>query len=658
MIFKNLTLHNFGVYSGQQTFDLNTEKGRPIIVIGALNGSGKTTFLTAVQLLLYGQLSPDFKDQNSSYGEYLKNKINRSNSIHDGAAIELEILLSGDSGDQVYRIRRKWFVTKNGKTKEDFFVAIDGKIDEFVTDSWDEHIEGLLPNRIMPLFFFDGEKIEELAQEERASEILDVAVHGLLGLDIVSRLNNDLLVYENRKKKIAASDQGRAEIDTAQQKLDELNQQAKTITQKISSLTGPLLRAQNKLSQAQTKYASEGGESFDRKETLSSEMKDKQSEFDENSKSMISLAEGASPLLLVKELVEEVALQADTEELAKSVDAVIEVMSLHDKKILKKLRKSKVNKTTITSVDKMLADEREKLAATSDNKRILELSPSGSRKIHTLVSDGFSSLESSIQKCTKLATQLNDDLDEHDKAIASIPDKEKILPLLKTINSREKEITDITHQLQKLEEELRLLKWHVEKAEKIVQAKINENVTSVLETEDAARSLKHSELTRDKLDQFKNIILTTKLGDLESLIVSCFNDLTHKTDLIVEAKIDVDTFDIRFKDGKWENILPNDLSAGERQLLATAVLWALSKASKRSIPAIIDTPLGRLDSKHRQTLGANYFPAASHQVILLSTDEEVDEDYIKLIEPWISKKYFVEHDSSRGGSFVREGNYF
>jgi DNA sulfur modification protein DndD len=53
-------------------------------------------------------------------------------------------------------------------------------------------------------------------------------------------------------------------------------------------------------------------------------------------------------------------------------------------------------------------------------------------------------------------------------------------------------------------------------------------------------------------------------------------------------------------------------------------LRGLAKASGRPLPTIIDTPLGRLDSTRRRHLLERYFPVASHQVILLSTDEEID----------------------------------
>ena len=63
------------------------------------------------------------------------------------------------------------------------------------------------------------------------------------------------------------------------------------------------------------------------------------------------------------------------------------------------------------------------------------------------------------------------------------------------------------------------------------------------------------------------------------------------------------------------------------------MLWALGRTSGRPLPVIIDTPLARLDSDHRRLLVENYFPQASHQVILLSTDTEVDQLYFDLLNP-------------------------
>ena len=105
--------------------------------------------------------------------------------------------------------------------------------------------------------------------------------------------------------------------------------------------------------------------------------------------------------------------------------------------------------------------------------------------------------------------------------------------------------------------------------------------------------------------------------------------MVRKDKLITRISLDKDNFNLSLFDENNFEILYHDLSSGERQLLAVSILWALSRVSNQKLPVIIDTPLGRLDSQNRYNLSSNYFHKASHQIILLSTDEEmVDEYYV------------------------------
>jgi len=75
-------------------------------------------------------------------------------------------------------------------------------------------------------------------------------------------------------------------------------------------------------------------------------------------------------------------------------------------------------------------------------------------------------------------------------------------------------------------------------------------------------------------------------------------------------------------------------------------------------PIVIDTPLGRLDSDHRANLVQNYFPYISHQVILFSTDTEVDQEYFEALKPHISHAYHLEYDPDKGATLVSEGYFW
>lgn len=141
-------------------------------------------------------------------------------------------------------------------------------------------------------------------------------------------------------------------------------------------------------------------------------------------------------------------------------------------------------------------------------------------------------------------------------------------------------------------------------------------------------------------------------------MTKAFARLSRKEDVIRSAKIDPTTFRVTLynRSGK---VTPKDrLSAGEKQIFAIAMLEALGKTSGRNLPVIIDTPLGRLDSAHRANLLKAYFPQASHQVIVLSTDTEVDQSFYQGLKPSISHAYHLVFDEVEGCTEVSPGYFW
>lgn len=62
------------------------------------------------------------------------------------------------------------------------------------------------------------------------------------------------------------------------------------------------------------------------------------------------------------------------------------------------------------------------------------------------------------------------------------------------------------------------------------------------------------------------------------------------------------------------------------------------------------SPLSRLDSAHRLSMVQEFFPHTSHQLIVLSTDAEIDEQHYALLQPAISHTYEMAYDPERGAT--------
>jgi DNA sulfur modification protein DndD len=190
------------------------------------------------------------------------------------------------------------------------------------------------------------------------------------------------------------------------------------------------------------------------------------------------------------------------------------------------------------------------------------------------------------------------------------------------------------------------------------KAKLEKLINLQLQREDASRLFQHSAAVRQTLSLFATQVIQHHIQRIESHMLEGLQALFRKDDLVAKVTIDPKTFAIELRGSDGHVVAPDQLSAGERQLFAIALLWALAKASGQAAPTVIDTPLGRLDSQHRTRLAERYFPYAGEQVILLSTDEEIDERLYQMLAPHISRSFTITYDSDGKGSQVKPGYAF
>src|SRR5437764_2988540 len=66
----------------------------------------------------------------------------------------------------------------------------------------------------------------------------------------------------------------------------------------------------------------------------------------------------------------------------------------------------------------------------------------------------------------------------------------------------------------------------------------------------------------------------------------------------------------------------------------------------------------RLNPTHLQHLVERYFPNASHQVVVLSTDTEVDRGYYEMLRPALARAYHLDYDEKARMTVGREGYFW
>lgn len=664
MIFDRIVIEDFGVYRGRQEADLAPQPERPIVLFGGMNGGGKTTLLDAIQLALYGSKAKLSNRARQGYKDYLRSCIHHGADPGDGAAITLGFRRWSDGESHDYELRRAWRVGPKG-VEEHLEVLKNGLHDDVLTAHWPETIASYLPDRLAHLFFFDGEQIKELAEGQSAAEIIGTAIEGLLGLDLLTRLSADLKVFERGIReehgaRVNESDTSK-QLKQAEGELAEIERQFEQIASERGPLSNASGRAAKDMEKAEQEFRNAGGELFLRRTELQArqnELTERRSALQETLRAELA---GPLPLTMVDSLLAKIAKQAERETEIRRARVLVDVLEARDAKLIATLEDTELypglQAALVQRVRDTLAKDRSDCAGIAHDPLLLDGDDQLSNKIMHLRQ---SLLPEAVERTQKLRQDLalvEDALAGLRRELEQVPMAEHIAALQSRLEQARAEYTAKQSKLNALNQREDLLRRQREVVEKRIRNLTLQDLEGRDDADHRDRLLKHSNRVRDTLGKLREKVMQRHAERLEALILESFKRLLHKPGLVRDLKINPKRFLVQLNanDGKG---LPFDrLSAGERQLLATAMLWGLARASGRPIPTVIDTPLGRLDSSHRRNLVERYFPHASHQVLLLSTDEEIVGTYKETIEPFVARTYHLRHCPSRGATTIEEG-YF
>ena len=655
MILDILTLHNFGVYGGRHEIELTPmDPKKPITLFGGLNGGGKTTFLDALLLVLYGKFAKCSNRGNASYEEFLRKSINRHVSEKDGAALELHFRHRRSNVEEAIKITRSWRATGKG-IREDVTVIRNGRLDPDCTERWYEFIEELIPSRIANLFFFDGEKIEDLATPEQATDLIRTGIHALLGLDLIETLERDLKVIERRRKAQLETTEDQKKLQLLTDELETLKRTREKICQEKAScqtVLDTLNKGERKLEQS---YKDQGGDLYDQRKEITDSHERATRELMTVEDRMCEVASGDAPLLLIEDLLNEAYEQCikDKEIFANSQS--LDLLERRDATLIDYLHSSDISEPTITSLKSYLRSDRQHRKALLADDPLIGVAP----EVFGLLRAG--QLDDTRQSMSDLlvhANRLEDDVAKFDRRLESIPDPEGLVGISKSLAENEKTTLIMEHKLSDLGEKQDQVSTAIGRKQVEIDNLLDSHTRSQFSSEKSEKVISQSETTRILLKEYRHRMCANHVHRLEQLVLDSYLLLMRKQSLVKELTIDVDSFELSLFTTNRHKVPLERLSAGERQLLATAILWGLSKASGRPLPTVIDTPLGRLDGKHRENLVSSYFPAASHQVVLLSTDKEIDPSYYATLANYVGREYCIEFDELTQSSRVIDGYFW
>jgi DNA sulfur modification protein DndD len=661
MILQHLTLRDFGLFSGRQVFDLapvyRNGKSRPIVLFGGINGGGKTTLFDAIQLALYGPRARCSKRASLGYSDFLVQSIHQGVAPAEGAGVSLAFRYATDGQERDYEVRRTWQVHED-KLRESLVVYQDGLPNQSLSGSWPQLVEELIPLEISQLFFFDGEKLRTLAEDASSSAALGAAIQALLGLDIVDRLIADATVLQGRLAKQAGTPEHRARVDEWEADVRRLRSRLDALNIELGGLENRLERARMEQQAAEETFAAVGGLHWKARDDRQKRLAELASQAAELEAQLLALAAGELPLALVPDLLERVERQDRLERQASEGDIVRRLLTQRDRQLLETLREAHTPRSFLQLVEEHLAADRQARVPSAGVPQRLALSENARSSLRHLQEHRLAELVTQARALLDRLGQVVREREDLQRALTVTPAEADIGQVVDRLKAATQQRAVLDEQAGRLEAERAAVRAELAERENGLRQLWEGQVERQFEREDALRMVQLAGRTRETMQVFLRRATAQKIDRLSALITESFRYLLRKQTLVERVLIEPATFAVTLYDAAGLSLPRQRLSEGEKQIFAVALLWGLARASARPLPAVIDTPMARLDATHRQHLVERYFPHASHQVILFSTDTEVDRHHYEALQPAIARAYHLRYDEATRMTVGEEGYFW
>ena len=717
MKINKLVLKNFRSYEEETTFDFSTTKEKNIILVGGKNGAGKSTIFEAIKLCIYGPMAYKYQGFNSSYISRIKSNINNNSLKNDtvDAFVSIDIELSESTEKNTYTLVRQW-TFKDKKLDEKFLVYKNFTItplDKEELNYFENYITSIISPKIFEFFFFDGEHLSEFFIGKNSNTHLKQSLLSLCNFDTFDVLKNTIISTARSSKN--AND----EIELAKENYLSLENQLSELNSKEEALNEEFKEVSNKLEDLQQEkitlekdFRKKGGVLAEERDSLNSktiELETKRSLINQNIKDFCN---DMLPFLMVKNQIKNLDKQLKTESdnlLYSQLKSKLNTQYIKSL-LLNKIESSSLDEIAIT-VSEALIDDIKPNSYEEDFKMIHNLSNDESNSLYSLINNILDFDTSYILNSFKEYRDIADELSNiRTKLNSSLEDE--------ALNIYITDIGNLSNKIGHLSESKDLLNNSLDEIRLKINEVTSERDKSKSKYIDLLQSNKVVDMSSNLILMLDDIIKTltdNKTKEIQDNFMYIFKKIIQKDNFIDFIDIDNnfnaslyinkmysslelenlienigydeierkfgrlfidDLFNLYNVENKSEllnsiktstqsafltlrtKVDINGFSSGEKQIYILCLYWALLKASDIEIPFIIDTPYARIDETHRNNITNEYLSTISDQVIILSTNTEIDEKAYREIKPKLNGEYLIKYDDKNRKTIQRKGYFF
>lgn len=656
IFYKRITICNLYSYYGKQSVEFEEKNDKNVYLIYGRNGFGKTSFITALNILFSGtpisnKIDTNLEDKRSSENIYFFGKGNSNSGIFNNKAIEEEsneffVSLNLNHDGKEILIKRSWKRFPYLEEKLIYHEIGDEIIEGNLAQ---EHINAILPKSFVEFFIFDGEKIGKLA-EHLKSELKNKILE-LLNITSLKKAKSDIKKLRNEYYQENTTDQEKqielkqlnSDLEILEDKIDLTKDKIKQNNSYLVDLEKDLSqKSKNKDDIISNKGKAEGQLQAEIK-SLEERLAENKNNFKNNSHSFLflNLDELSNELL---ELINEnkKSKNIKTNQLENIKDDFSKKLG---EKLSLKLAKKNLILDSFDARDLIIETFSEII--NSENKSYFDgfEFQNLDNKLNNALKDA-EILKNSIVNIKEISKNIDAKKRKLDEILNQDKDEE-LEQQTKEINSLKIKISDVQKEKFDLENNE---KNHLNEREEL-NNKIQELSNLVHKNKRLETQIKLCDDLKSGIEFYEEKLVDKLRLELEVEILKNYKKLLNDDNIF---KIEVDTnFDIILKSKNGNEVLMTSQSAGQKQIMAIAIFWAISSLSKRILPLIIDTPLARIDRENRNNIVKNYYSSASNQVIIFPNGStEFSEENYNLIKDKIADSFIIDNDENRNNSSI------